>query len=127
MTRTVINAADQLSDLLEQENAALERMDIATATALVAAKQQAIEALVAAQGQATPPDRAEIEEATRRLTDLAAANRGLLERAILVQDRVLGMIANALPRAAGREGGYGAGGRNVTPHALPPMALSARA
>jgi flagellar biosynthesis/type III secretory pathway chaperone len=127
MTRTVIDAADQLSALLEQENAALQRMDIPSATALVEAKQQAIAELVAARGQATPTDAAEIQASTQRLSDLAAANRSLLERAMLVQDRILGMIATALPRASGREGGYGAAGRNVTPNALPPMALSARA
>jgi flagellar biosynthesis/type III secretory pathway chaperone len=127
MTRTVIDAADQLSELLEQENAALQRMDIAAATALVEAKQQAIAALVAAQSQAAPQEAAEFQASTQRLSDLAAANRSLLERAILVQDRVLGMIATALPRASGREGGYGAGGRNLTPNTLPPMALSARA
>ncbi len=127
MTRAVIDAADQLSELLEQENAALQRMDITAATALVEAKQQAIAALVAAQGQAAASDAAEIQASTQRLSDLAAANRSLLERAMVVQDRILSMIASALPRASGREGGYGAGGRNVTPNALPPMALSARA
>ena len=127
MTKTVIDAADLLSDLLEQENAALERMDLASATALVAAKQQAIAALVAAQSDPGQPDAAEIQASTQRLSELASANRRLLERAITVQDRVLGMIASALPRATGRDAGYSAGGRNLSPNALPPMALSARA
>jgi hypothetical protein len=127
MTRTVIDAADQLSELLERENAALERMDITAATAMLADKQQAIAALVASQCEPVGDDEADRRARTQRLGALAAANRQLLERAIIVQDRVLGMIASALPQATGRDGGYGAGGRNLTPHALPPMALSAQA
>lgn len=120
-------AAHVLSDILVAENAALAAMDVPAAIALVPAKQAATQALIAAQMAEPQPVHPGLREATDRLRALAATNKTLLERAMLAQDRILGCIARALPRAVTQGGRYGACGANVAQARLPPVALSARA
>lgn len=116
------HAATRLADLLAQENAALAALDLQRATALLTQKQDAVRVFAAAQ-QATPAGAA---LAVTRLRDLIEDNRRLLERALVVQGEVIGLIAAALPKATGpsRYAATGAPARCRRPIAF---ALSARA
>jgi hypothetical protein len=123
-TKSLIDAASRLCDILEAENAALEAMDIVTAIALVGEKQSATEALLA--GRKLIPSVPEGEWATvgKRLAELAKANKRLLERAMFAQNRVMACIARAIPRALPPQAAYGAKGNVPQRRSLPPMALS---
>ncbi len=79
--------AIRLAEVLSQENEALARVDYSAAVALVPAKEAALTALA----QGTPPPPAQL----RRLSELANANRDLLERAIAVQTDVVRMVTRA--------------------------------
>jgi hypothetical protein len=127
MSKQLIAAAIRLSDTMAAENAALAALDLPRAAAMLAAKQQAAAAFIAAQDAplvAAQRDSAEMQ--LRRLHALAAENRTLLERAIAVQSRVIGVIARAATPAI-TASGYGAPARSC--HASRPacFALSARA
>jgi hypothetical protein len=129
MTRSIIAAAITLAELLDLENSALRALDFAGAVALFPAKQRAADNFAVAQAQlgALPSAlRPEFERTTRRLKDLAADNRRLLEHAITVQGRVIGIVVKALPRALDSAPRYGAQGANSRAR-LPPVALSASA
>jgi hypothetical protein len=127
MSNDPIAAASLLADILTQENAALAALDLPRAGAMLADKQRAAAGFIQAQAMpatATQPEAA--ERLAQRLLSLAAENRTLLERAIAVQGRVIGVIARAAAPAVAPSG-YGAPGRNC--HASRPaaFALSARA
>lgn len=130
MTRDLLTTAIRLADVLARENAALRELEIIRAGALLAEKTAATEAFVVAQSNLSAlsgPDRYEIEALTFRLRMLAAENKTQLERAIAVQRRVIGIVAqaghSALTRSAPR---YGAKGRPAEASPMP-LALSARA
>ncbi|MDE2515901.1 MAG: hypothetical protein KGL12_07740 [Rhodospirillales bacterium] len=138
LTPALVAAAVDLANVLARENAALARLDMTRAAAMLAEKQQAAAAFVAAQGSGaagsrapamtiSPAQRDAALAATARLRDLAEENRRLLERAMAVQARVLGTIAKAVPRslAAGAPR-YGARGLSAAPERMPAFALSAR-
>lgn len=128
----VLDAADRLADVLERENAALAALDLAGAAAMLDAKEAAAASFARACDRADPPD----GEAERRaLATLAARldaatrdNRGLLERGIEAQRRVLHIIARAVPRALLTQDAacYGAGGVASSPGQAP-LTLSVRA
>ena len=109
--KDLIAATMRLASTLEAENAALRALNLPAAAALLAEKQAATDAFNAVR-IAAPPVRSEaLREAADRLTGQAEENRRLLERAIHVQTRVLGVIANAArPRNPapryGRSGAY---------------------
>jgi hypothetical protein len=121
MTEDLIEAARRLTGVLANENAALGAFDIRAATQLLDEKRGAAEAFVAASGDAV----AGCGDALGELLDAARANRLLLERAIAVQARVIGIVARAVPRAVAS--GYGADGGLRGAHRTPPITLSARA
>jgi hypothetical protein len=109
-----------LADTLEAENTALAALDLPRAAGMLADKQRAVTALAAVR---SVPARSEAaDRVARRLQALAVENKRLLERAIAVQGRVIGVIA----RAAAPEvpAGYGSGRITERPA---PIALSARA
>lgn len=125
MNRRLIEAAVALSDTLMRENAALLVHDLAAAAAMLERKQAAAAAFEAAQALAEPPapdpDR---QRLATQLRDLAAENRRLLERAIRVQGRVIGIVARAVtPQPAVAR--YGATGA-AAPGAVAPVIVSAR-
>ena len=97
-------AAARLEAVLVAENAALERHDAVTATALLDEKLAAAKAL-SAEGVSF--------EAGERLRALAAENRRLLERAIKVQSRIIAMVARAAQQSP-PVSRYGAKGRAIT-------------
>ncbi len=107
----MMTAIARLADAVAAENAALRALDLPAAAALLAQKQTAAAALAAARAGAAPSPA--LRAAAARLQLLAEENRRLLERAIAVQTRVLGVLAGAA-RAAnpapryGRSGAYAA-------------------
>jgi hypothetical protein len=113
MTRT----AAALADVLTRENAALAALDFARATALLAEKQAAAGAFAATV------EMAKDEALAARLRDLVVENRRLLEHAMLVQGRVLGLVARALRAPPPR---YGAGGTPLRGAPVAPAVVSAR-
>jgi hypothetical protein len=125
MAKSLILAAHDLADLVEQENAALRSMDMRGAAMLLAKKAVAVRELAAlceASGTVSHPD---LRAATNRLDTLALENRRLLERAIVAQRRVIGIIARAAVAAAAAGPAYIAPGR--PPRPTRPMTLSTRA
>jgi hypothetical protein len=105
MTNDLITAGTRLADTLESENAALAALDLPRAAVRTA-----------------PVPSEAAQRMARRLQGLAMENKRLLERAIAVQGRVIGVVARAAT-AATEPAGYGpARGRRPAP-----MALVARA
>ncbi len=99
---------DHLASVLGAENEALERLDLARAAGMVAAK----EAALAAIATAPRPD----TERLAALGELARANQCLLERGIATQARVLALVADAARAALAREAPaacYGVGSQST--------------
>ena len=107
--------AAALADLLARENAALAALDFARATALLGEKQAATAAFA--------PSADDVPADVARLRGLIEENRRLLEHAIRVQGRVLGMVARAL---CSQPPCYGAGGAPVPGASVAPALVSAR-
>jgi flagellar biosynthesis/type III secretory pathway chaperone len=122
-------AATHLADLLERENAALQRLDLPAATALLADKRAALAAFERA-GLADSLAGASAERMRPlaiRLRDAAAENKRLLERAMAAQQYVMSLLAQAARQASpgkryGAQGAYVARGGSESA-----FALSARA
>jgi hypothetical protein len=114
-------AAQRLANLLEQENAALKRLDFRAAVALLAAKEAALADLT--KPPATPITPASL---VQRLGELATENQVLLQRAIAVQTRVVRIVARACaPPPALTQ--YNRDGGRTPPTRTTALALSARA
>lgn len=111
--------AQRLADVLERENDALRAMDLRRAVTLLPEKSAAIAAL-ADCGPPAP----DLVPMAARLNGLARENRQLLERAISVQQRVIGIILRAAASVAVAPN-YGLQGRRA--HLTGPMALRTRA
>jgi hypothetical protein len=130
MTKDLIDAAVELAEALARENEALTRLDLARAAAMLGAKRRAAEAFDHARtgtpGRAAAGEPRLAKAVEAQLAALAEENRVLLERAIRVQGRVIGAIAEALPRAA-TAAGYRADGALAAGRKTPALALSARA
>jgi len=128
MTEDLATAADRLAEVLAAENAALAALDLPRAGAMLAEKTHAADAYIAAE-QASRGNIAIVDAAVlARLRTLVAENQRLLQQAMTVQGRVIGIIARAVSRAlrdpvATR---YGAQGR-AAPTRLSAVAISARA
>jgi hypothetical protein len=110
MSQDLIAAARLLGDMLAEENAALTALDLPRAGSMLADKQRAITGfLTACEAERTTTPNATIALLARRLQSLSEENRALLERAIAVQGRVIGIVVRAAaPRVAGS--GYSAHG-----------------
>lgn len=110
---------ERLTCVLTEENVALAAMDLTKAAAFLMEKRDACAALSHASATVDPA-------AALRLNDLCAENRRLLARAMATQQRLIALVAGAMPRL-GSDLRYGAGGR-MTPDARPsPLAFLARA
>jgi hypothetical protein len=124
MPKPLIATARLLVDVLERENAALRIMDLRRAAGLLPEKSAAIAELTAfGEAPALPPDPG-LGVVARQLHALTLENRRLLDRAIVAQRRVIGIIVRAaIATSAGSS--YRAPGR---PARSPgPMTLSTRA
>lgn len=127
MTLGLTDAVGTLAEVLARENEALRRLDFAAATALVPAKEAALRNVTKnpAPMRAAGRDPA-LAALGSRVNQLVADNRKLLERAIAVQTRVVGIVARAAspsPRAAQ----YAASGFKSQTRRTSAVALSARA
>jgi hypothetical protein len=127
MSTDLIAAAGLLADTLIAENAALTALDLPRVAAMLADKQRAVTGFVAAlDDPRTAARQAMTEPLVRRLQALSEANRALLEQAIAVQGRVIGVIARAaLPAVA--PSGHAAHGTSGHPTRPTALALVARA
>ena len=121
-------AAAQLADLLEQENIALRRLDLPTALALLEAKRAAIGTfeLALQAGHTTIEIDDAMQALSLRLRVAASENKQLLERAMVAQQHVMSLLAQAARQAA-PSGRYGARGAYVGRLTEGAFALSARA
>jgi hypothetical protein len=106
MSDDMMTAGHSLAETLQAENAALANLDLPRAGAMLARKQRALADLAAAQALKTTP-RDAAERMARRLQGLAMENKRLLERAIAVQGRVIGVVAQAATESMA-PAGYGA-------------------
>ena len=104
MSKDLIAAGNALAATLEAENAALAALDLPRAVGMLADKQRAV-ADVAAADPVRGPRHEAAERMAHRLRGLALENKRLLERAITVQRRVMGVVALAASSAAPT--GYG--------------------
>ncbi len=128
MSEALVRAAERLEAVLLAENAALAALDFNGAMALLAEKEAAAQGFSAAQaaGGAVASLRARALELGHSLALLGESNRALLERAIAVQGRVIGMVTEAA-RQAVPPPGYGQRGRPAPAARAAAMALVARA
>jgi hypothetical protein len=136
VTPELIAAAVHLADTLAHENHALAALDLPRAAGLLDEKTRAMDGFGAAQAMLERGARSvpasdqgrEAEQLAGRLRDLALENRRLLEHAIAVQGRVIGLVAHAVRRTVPQNGGsYGADGGRTGPKRQEAIALSARA
>jgi len=119
LNSALIAAAVRLADVLQTENAALAALNMPAAARLLPEKLAAADAFAAAQAGAAARRGggragAELDALARRLRELAAENRRLLERAMLVQGRVIATVAKAARATAERTAPtYGAHGQRL--------------
>lgn len=107
----LLAAAGRLERVLLAENAALQALDLHALPGLLHEKAAAAAALDAVATLPAAPA-ADLQAQAARVRGLATENRRLLEHAILVQDRVLRLVASAAREAGLREASrYGAAGR----------------
>ena len=127
MTEHLIAAALRLADVLARENAALTALDLPRAAGMLGEKREAAQAF--AELQTAAPIMADHRERlvgpTQSLRALAIENQLLLERAMTVQTRVVGMIARAIRQSA-RMPCYGATGELAAATRPVALTLSAR-
>ena len=130
MKADLAEAADRLAVILARENAALASFDFGAVGTFIDEKRSALEAL-----GALAPDRTASPTETRSPTDLALAerlqglaetNKHLLEQAMVVQNRIMAVLAEAA-RHAQLPKGYGAGGRQSSTGSAGAYALVVRA
>lgn len=127
MTERLVAALSRLTNVLVRENTALSKLDLRGAGALLPEKRDAAQAFADVQS-AEPPGtakRARLAEQADRLRTLASENRRLLEHALVVQTRVMGIVARA-SRPVVPAPRYGATGHLANVRAAP-CALSSRA
>ena len=125
MTSAFVQAAVRLADTLARENEALLALDLPRAAGMFDEKQRAADAFISAQALASAGlDQTEAaRQVAERLGALARENRRLLELALTVQGRIVGILARAArPEASA----YGAHGKQAAPHPGA-IAFSARA
>lgn len=122
-----IEAAQTLAEVLAQENEALLRLDFPAAATLLSAKEAALLRLTQDGPVKSVTDRApDVVALGARLTNLAAENRQLLEQAITVQTRVLGIILRAAADSVPPVN-YAPNGQKAPPRRSSAMTLSAQA
>jgi flagellar biosynthesis/type III secretory pathway chaperone len=122
-----VEAAQALANIIAQENEALQRLDFLAAAKFLPAKEAALARLTQDGPVESVTDRApHVIALGQHLTTLAEENRTLLERAITVQTRIVGIILRSVADAA-QPGNYSADGRVTTQRRSCAVALSARA
>jgi hypothetical protein len=109
MIDDLCDVTERLNEVLAEENALLDALDLPGATALLTRKREAVAALqsLLAGGIATSlelSDEAEkLRHSLQRLALLGEANRTAIERGLSLQMRLMQTIAQAVPRARALE------------------------
>lgn len=109
MSNDLIELTDTLNQVLAEENAALEALDLQAAGGLLDRKRGAVAALqgalsgVTAATEYSPMEAEKLRENMQRLMELGQENRAALERGLTLQGRLLQTIAEAVPRARALE------------------------
>lgn len=132
MSPQLIEAAAALAHVLTLENEALSALDLPRAGSFLPEKTNALQAMAEAEKASssntlTFDQRARAQAIASQLRTLCEENRRLLERALVVQRRMIGTITRAVPRAAERTPRYGSNGTLSGLRRPPPVALLARA
>ncbi len=110
MTEELVDLTEHMNQILAEENALLDALDLPAAGALLARKREAVRALQAAlvSGRAATSAELSVEaerlrESLQRLAVLGEANRAAIERGLALQMRLMQTIAQAVPRARASE------------------------
>ena len=120
------DAVRRLCDVLEAENAVLARLEFGQIEAFQQDKREALVTLEGHAADSTDPKTIKDPALAIRLQRLVADNRRLLEQAILVQKRVMAVLASAA-RTAQTPVGYGWMGRRPSNGGTRAVALIVRA
>ncbi len=120
------SAAHRLCDVLEAENLALTALDFARVGLFQDEKRAALAVLNSCAAEAADPAIDKDPALGIKLRALAEENRRLLEQAILVQNRVMAVLASAA-RTIQLPIGYGAKGRLSNHYGSSAVALIVRA
>ena len=120
------SAAHRLCDVLEAENLALTALDFTRVGFFQDEKRAALAALNGYATEAADPTIDKDPALGVRLRALAEDNRRLLEQAILVQNRIMAVLASAA-RTIQLPVGYGAKGRLSQHYVSSAVALIVRA
>jgi len=126
VNRALTEAASRLAAILEGENEALRRGETRNVGATTHHKQAAAEAVAALLDGSRRTEDTTALAAVTHVRALAAENQTLLARALEVQERLIGIVANAGVRAQATPR-YGANGNLATNRMASPFALSAQA
>jgi hypothetical protein len=124
MPEPLIIVAQRLADVLDRENDALRVMDLIRAATLLPEKTAAMADLTGFGEHTFELPNPALVATAKRLDSLASENRRLLKRALVAQQRVIGIVVRAVAAAA-LAPSYGAKGRQARQSG--PMALSTRA
>jgi hypothetical protein len=110
MIDNLVALTERLNQVLAEENALLDALDLPGATALLTRKREAVAALqaaIASIGNTTSSEISDEAEKLRvslqRLASLGEANRTAIERSLTLQMRLIQIIAQAVPRARAQE------------------------
>jgi hypothetical protein len=110
MIENLVALTERVNQVLAEENALLDALDLPGATALLARKREAVAALqaaIASGGTTTSADISDEADKLRvslqRLASLGEANRAAIERGLSLQMRLIQTIAQAVPRARAQD------------------------
>jgi hypothetical protein len=109
MTDDLAELTDRLTEVLAEETALLDALDLGGAGALLPRKRDAVAALqgAVAGGKAMAElaaGQAEmLRDSVQRMSEVAEANRAAIERGLALQMRLIEAIAQAVPRARATE------------------------
>jgi hypothetical protein len=126
MNRRRHDAAERLALILEHENNLLERFDYPGVGACCEEKRLALAELENSPGESAGSDSEADTALAARLGRLIRENRLLLERALRIQDRIMGIIAGAARRNS-ESTLYAAGGYRPRPPSNRAVALLTKA
>jgi hypothetical protein len=129
MVDDLLTLTERLNDLLADENALLDALDLPGAIGLLERKRLAVAALQGrlpsdpAVQELIPEDAERLRQSIERLMGLGRENREALERGLALQTRLIETIAQAVPRARALDAPlYQANGSQTPPR--PPEAYA---
>jgi hypothetical protein len=129
MTEDLLARTECLNQVLAEENALLDALDLPAAVGLLERKRLAVAALQEVLPNdpsaldLSPEDAEGLRESIDRLMQLGQENRAALERGLALQTRLIQTIAQAVPRARALDAPlYQANGSQLPPR--PPEAYA---